>query len=115
MLQHNAIGSSTTTPTNWRARGPLGVRSVVLITSSDDEYKATKRIKQGNANLVAPFDELAAWIGDRWHVTVPNVIYDRPNDLHAPRIQVILEHETDAHVFRDGFNFDETKQQEIAS
>lgn len=44
-----------------------------------------------------------------------NVIYDRRNDLHAPRIQVILEHEADAQVFRDGANFDHGKQHEITS
>ena len=88
---------------------------LVLITSSDNEYKATKRIKQGNAQLAAPFDELAAWISDRWRITILNVIYDRRNDLHGPRIQVIPEHEADAQVFRDGYNFDRRKQQEIAS
>jgi hypothetical protein len=88
---------------------------LILITSSDNEYQATKRIKQGKARLAAPFTELAAWISDRWHVIVLNVIYDHRNNLHAPRIQVILEHETEAQRFRDGFNFDSRKQQEVAA
>lgn len=88
-----------------------------MITSRDSEYKATKLIKQGKARLAAPFTELAEWISDKWRVTVLNVIYDHRNNLHAPRIQVILEHEAEAQVFWDGFNdvFDRQKQQEIAS
>ena len=91
-----------------------------MITSSDSEYKATKRIKQGKAHLAAPFDELAAWISEKWGVTVLNVIYERANDLHVPslpvpRMQVILEHYDEAQKFDDGYNFDKTKQQAIAS
>lgn len=86
-----------------------------LITSSDKEYKATKRIKQGRVQLAAPFDELAAWISEKWGVTVLNVVYEGRNDLHAPRIQVILEHHDDAESFRDGYNFDEKKQNAIAT
>ena len=84
-----------------------------MITSSDSEYKATKRIKQGQARLEHPFDELAAWIATTWGVTVLNVIYDRANDLRAPRLQVILEHRCDAEAFRDGYNYDAKKQQAI--
>ena len=57
-----------------------------MITASDREYKATKSIKQGKKCLVAPFDELAQWIAATWKVTVLNVIYDRANSLHAPRL-----------------------------
>ncbi|MDW5441667.1 hypothetical protein [Polaromonas sp. SM01] len=85
-----------------------------MITSSDAEYKATRQIKRGIAQLVAPFDELAAWIGDKWAVTVLNVIYDPCNELHAPRLQVVLEHQKDSESFRDGFNFDHEKQRAIA-
>jgi len=101
----------------WEAAGDRehASQELALITSSDNEYKETKQIKLGNARLAAPFEELAAWISERWCVTVLNVIYDCRNDLHAPRIQVILEHDLDAQVFRDGYNFDRKKQQEIAS
>lgn len=44
-----------------------------------------------------------------------NAIYDRANDLHAPRLQIILEHHEDAHRFRDGYNFDTKKQRAIAA
>ncbi len=48
------------------------------------------------------------------------MIYDRANDLHVPslpvpRLQVILEHYDEAQKFHDGYNFDKTKQQAIAS
>ena len=75
----------------------------------------TKRVKQGKARLAPPFDELAAWIGDTWGVTVLNVIYDARNKLHGPRLQVILEHEEEADSFRDGYNFDRRKEQAIAA
>lgn len=96
-----------------RGRSARGVHA--LITSSDSEYKATKRIKQGKARLAPPFDELAEWIAATWDVTVLNVIYDPANELHAPRLQVIVEHQHDAESFRDGLNFDATKQQAIKS
>lgn len=86
-----------------------------MITSSDREYKATKHIKQGKKRLRFPFDELARWIELKWNVTVLNVIYDRANSLHAPRLQVILEHKTHARKFHRGVNFDQSKQSAIAS
>ena len=84
-------------------------------TFLDNEYKETKQIKLGKTQLAAPFDELATWISDRWRVTVLNVIYSPRNELHPPRIQVILEHDRDAQVFRDGYNFDRKAQLDIAS
>jgi hypothetical protein len=81
-----------------------------MITPFDREYKATKCIKQGKKTLKAPFDELARWVASTWKVTVLNVIYDARNSLHAPRIQVILEHRSDAAKFRNGMNFDHEKQ-----
>ena len=86
-----------------------------MITASDREYKATKRIRQGKKTLAPPFDELAAWISAKWSVSVLNVIYDRANSLHAPRIQVILEYEADKKKFYRGMNFDRTKQKAVAS
>jgi hypothetical protein len=81
-----------------------------MITTSDREYKATKRIKQGKKMLSPPFDELARWVAAKWGVTVLNVVYDRPNSIHAARVQVILEHEADARKFHRGVNFDVEKQ-----
>lgn len=86
-----------------------------LITSSDKEFAATKRIKQGSDCLASPFDALAAWIATKWEVNVLNVIYDSRDDFRAPRLQVILEHQHDAEKFRSAdFNFDANKQASIA-
>ena len=84
-----------------------------MITSTDREYKATKRIKQGVKELTGPFAELARWISSKWRVTVLNVIYDKRNSLHAPRVQVILEHESDRKKFHRGMGFDPEKQLQI--
>jgi hypothetical protein len=84
-----------------------------VITPSDKEYKETKRIKRGEARLEVPFDELARWIASEWRVTVLNVIYDRRNSLHAPRLQIILEHQEDVARFRSGVSFDQQKEQAI--
>jgi hypothetical protein len=65
--------------------------------------------------LASPFAELAMWISETWSVTVLNVIYDGRNDLHALRIQIILEYDVDTQSFRDGLNFDQKKQKAIAS
>ncbi len=43
-----------------------------------------------------------------------NAVYDRRNDLHAPRIQVILERRDEVQSLRDGYNFDQKKQNAIA-
>jgi len=85
-----------------------------MITSSDREYKSTKRIKQGKKRLRAPFDELADWISTTRNVTVLNVVYDRANSLHAPRLQVILEYASHAQRFHRGVNFDRRQQNAIA-
>jgi hypothetical protein len=86
-----------------------------LIIFSDPEYQATRQIKRRLTQLATPLDALAAWMGEKWAVTVLNVIYTPRNELHAPRLQVVLEHPKDAELFRDGFNFDEEKQRAITS
>ena len=85
-----------------------------MIRSSDREYRSTKHIKQGKKRLHAPFDELAEWISETRGVTVLNVIHDRRTSLHAPRIQVILEHQSQARKFHDGVDFDRQQQDAIA-
>lgn len=85
-----------------------------MITASDRDYKATKRIKQGSTKLKPPFDELATWVGENWDVSVLNVRYDRRNSVHAPRLQVIVEYEAHKKKFHTGMNFDRTKQTSIA-
>ena len=85
-----------------------------MITHWDREYKVTKRIKQGKKHLAAPFAELARWIAEKWNVSVLNVIYDRADSTHAPRLQVILEYESHARRFYRNVNFDSAKQKAIA-
>jgi hypothetical protein len=47
-------------------------------------------------------------------VNVLNVVYDRRNSLHAPRLQVIVEYEAHAKKFHKGVNFDRDKQALVA-
>ena len=90
--------------------------SALVVTYADREYVATKRVKQGKATLAPPFATLAEWIADTWTIAVLNVIYDRPAVLaRQPRLQVIVEHETDLQKCFDGLNFDPVKQQAIAA
>ncbi|ELP32346.1 hypothetical protein [Rhodopirellula baltica] len=84
-----------------------------MITSSDREYKSTKRIKQGKKRLRSPFDELSEWIASTRKVTVLNVVYNRANSLRAPRLQIILEHHSHAQKFHRGVNFDSRQQNAI--
>lgn len=89
------------------------LRPKQVITSSDSEYKATKLVKQGKAVLAPRFEELARWIAATWGVTILNVIHEGRNALRPPRLQVILEYQREAEIFRDGFNFDREKQSAI--
>ena len=84
-----------------------------MITPSDPEYAATKRIKQGKARLAPPFDELARWIAATWQVTVLNVIYTGRNPLHPPRLQVIVEHRADLLKFVSDLNVDPEKERAV--
>lgn len=85
-----------------------------MIVSSDQDYKETKRIKQGKQSVPEPFQELAEWISNKWSVSVLNVRYDSANSLHAPRIQVVLEYKSDAQKFHHGVNYDKKKQEAVA-
>lgn len=84
-----------------------------MITHHDRDYKATKLIQQGRASLDPPFRELAEWIGDQWGVSVLNIIYDHRDELHAPRLQIVLEFMDHVRGFRDGLNFDAHKAEAI--
>jgi len=84
-----------------------------MITSSDSEYYSTKQIKQRKAKLEPVFAELASWIAAKWQVSVLNIVYDPANELHEPRLQVIVEQREDEIIFRDGLNFDAFKLHEI--
>ena len=66
-----------------------------MITCHDPEYVRTRKIKKGEARLAPPFDQLASWISDTWHVNVPNVMYFHRDGRVAPRLQVVLEFENE--------------------
>ena len=85
-----------------------------MIVPSDKEYIKTKRIKLGEDTLSSKQNELAQWITDQWGIDVLNVVYDPPNDLRGPRLQVILEWKKEEKEFQDGCNFDKAKQAAIA-
>lgn len=72
-----------------------------MITYSDREYKETKLIKQEKRKLNPQFSEISQWISTTYDVRVLNIVYDKANQLHAPRLQVILEHEEDTAKFSD--------------
>jgi hypothetical protein len=90
-----------------------------MITSYDTEYQATKLVKQGDAILEPVLAELAAWIANKWGVSVVNVIYDlygEPGTMgksKLPRLQVCVEHTRERRVFFDGLNFDSDKQEKV--
>ncbi len=86
-----------------------------MITPSDPEYVATKQIKLGLTRLAPPFAELAQWISATRNVHVLNVIYERANELHAPRLEVILEHDHEAQQFHCGANFDRDEQRAVSN
>jgi hypothetical protein len=86
----------------------------IMITAFDTEYKATKLIKQGKARLKDEFKPLANWIKEAYGAKPLNIIYDCIQHDNLPRLQVIFEFKEDADKFRDGYNFDQVKQQAIA-
>ncbi len=86
-----------------------------MITCYDPEYKLTKKILRGEAAIDSPLAALAEWIASKWSVRVLNVVYTGRTKLHAPRLEVVLEHEQEREVFRKGTaNVDQRKASVIA-
>ncbi len=84
-----------------------------MVTASDPEYLATKRLKLGQARLSGAAAELADWVATTYGVTVLNVVCDPRNAIHGPRLQIIVEHRAEAEKFHAGVNFDPLKQRAI--
>jgi hypothetical protein len=84
-----------------------------MVTASDPEYLATKRLKLGQARLYGAVAELADWVATTYGVTVLNVVCDPRNAIRGPRLQIIVEHQAEAEKFHDGVNFDPQKQRAI--
>lgn len=71
-----------------------------MITPSDDDYKDTKKIKQGKTVLSYPFNELSTWIDITYGVTTLNIFYDLiKTSNNRPRLNIIFEHKTDESKF----------------
>lgn len=86
-----------------------------MITCTDGEYEATKRLMLGSDSLPQTMTEIADWIADRYSVRVLNAIHDPAGELlQKPRLQVILEHSAQVEAFNDGLKFDSVKQRDIA-
>jgi len=90
-----------------------------MIVSSDQDYKETKLIKQGNSSINPDFKLLASWIDNNWKVKVLNVYYDVTIGTYNkpfPRLNIIFEELEDELKFRDSFlgNFHSDKQRIIA-
>jgi hypothetical protein len=84
-----------------------------VVSPWDKEYVETKRIKLGLVSLADREKAAAEWISERYGVDVLNVILDQLPHLMRPRVQVILDRESDEPKFKDGFNFSATIQEEI--
>lgn len=87
-----------------------------MITSSDEDYKDTKLIKQGKKKLETSFKEFAKWINEKFEVNVLNIYYDRIQHENRPRLNVIFEFSKDEKKFRTepyGM-YDAEKQQILA-
>ena len=67
---------------------------------ADEEYNQSKRIKLGEEELTALFDELADWIRSRWDIPVLNITY-KNIDSERSDINVEFEREEEYIRFRD--------------
>ena len=88
-----------------------------MTTSSDKEYKQTKKIKLGLTKMNQDFVELAQFIDETFNVKTLNIIYDVIDKGTRPRLGIILEFGKDKSGFseQNGFgNYDSSKQKIIA-
>jgi hypothetical protein len=88
-----------------------------MITCSDIEYKSTKLIKQGKRHLAPLFAELAQWISSTRNTNVLNIVYDTVSPDDRPRLQIILELDSEMKKFREGEfgNFNQNEQKAISA
>lgn len=86
-----------------------------MVSPWDQEYLDTKRIKEGLRHLSDKDAKAAQWISETYGVSVINIVLDQPVGLSSPRIQVILDRQSDMPTFKDGFNFSAKRQREISA
>lgn len=88
-----------------------------MITPSDKDYKATKRIMLGKAAMNPDFKILAEFIDQTFGVKTINIIYDAPNKEERSRLNICFEFSREKNSFNENnghFNFDSQKQKIIA-
>jgi hypothetical protein len=87
-----------------------------MSSSSEESYKETKRIKQGQEKLSPAYQQLAHWIQEKYNVQVLNIRLEHPEVIQRPRLHVILEYLEEAEQFNepDTINYDAKKQEAIA-
>ena len=86
-----------------------------MVTQFDKEYKQTKLIKLGKAEIYDDFIPLAKWIDTTYDVRTMNIIYDTIKQDNRPRLQIIFEYLKDAQKFETSPNWDPNKQNAIAN
>lgn len=86
-----------------------------MIVPSDEDYKTTKRLKEGKDSMGLPEMELARWIEREYGERVLNVRHDMINLDNRPRLCIIFDFVTSELRFRSGElgNFDAEKQKRI--
>jgi len=85
------------------------------MTPIDIEYKNTKLIKRGEATFNSDFIDLANWIDKTYDVKVLNINYDTITNNKKPRLQIILEYESDSQKLSLMYGFGTSKQLEISA
>jgi predicted CopG family antitoxin len=87
-----------------------------MISPSDEDYRETKRIKQGQKSLSTPFQQLANWISRKYTARVLNIRFEHPEVINRPRLHIIFEYQQEAEQFNepDSINYDARKQQAVA-
>jgi hypothetical protein len=90
-----------------------------MICKTDNDYKETKLIKEGLKGLGPPFSTLAAWIKDKYGVSVINITLDTIKSVDRPRLNVIFERSRDMEQFVETMSghvvgYKKDRQSEIA-
>ena len=74
-------------------------------------YQQTKRLIKSGKPLPRPFSDLSNWVANQYGVRVLNVRYDNVEPDSRPRLNVILELESDKKLFQDAVgNYDQVKR-----
>ena len=100
------------------ARKRLNLFECKMITSLDEDYKATKQIMLGKATINPDFRKLADFIDQTFGVKTVNIIYDTIDNGKRPRLNICFEFEQEQKCFYENnryINYDSKKQEIIAA